>query len=179
MVARHDSEALRRKVGRREVSVIRIMFVCTGNICRSPTAEGVLRKLVAEAGLVDRVTVASAGTHGYHVGEPPDERSCAAALRRAVDIRAQRAQRFKRAHFEEYDLILAMDRGHLRAIRAMAPDGAGRRIRLFLDYAPELGLKDVPDPYYGGPDGFEDVLDMIETAAAALLEDVRQTHLSD
>ena len=154
------------------------MFVCTGNICRSPTAEGVFRKLVAEAGLAEMVTIASAGTHGYHVGEPPDERSQAAALRRAVDISTQRARRVARADFTEFDLILAMDRGHYRALRSLAPPSAAERVRLFLDYAPELGLKDVPDPYYGGPDGFEDVLDMIETAAAALLEDLRRTHLS-
>ena len=156
---------------------VKVLFVCTGNICRSPTAEGVFRKLVREAGLAERIAVASAGTHGYHVGEPPDERACAAALRRAVDISAQRAQRVKRAHFEEFDLILAMDRGHYRMLRAMAPPSAADRVRLFLDYAPELGTKDVPDPYYGGPDGFEDVLDMIETAAAKLLEDVRRNHL--
>ena len=155
------------------------MFVCTGNICRSPTAEGVFRKLVAEAGLADRIAIASAGTHGYHVGEPPDERSQAAALRRAVDISAQRAQRVARAHFTEYDLILAMDRGHLRALRSLAPDGSAGRVRLFLDYAPDLGIKDVPDPYYGGPDGFEDVLDMIETAAEALLADLRKTHFPE
>jgi protein-tyrosine phosphatase len=157
--------------------LVKVLFVCTGNICRSPTAEGVFRKLVAEAGLAEAVGIASAGTHGYHVGEPPDARSCAAALRRAVDIAAQRARRVSRADFADFDLILAMDRGHHRALRAMAPPGAAERVRLFLDYAPELGLKDVPDPYYGGPDGFEDVLDLIETAAARLLEELRRTHL--
>jgi protein-tyrosine phosphatase len=179
VMACHDSRAPSRPKASREVGLVKILFVCTGNICRSPTAEGVFRKLVAEAGLADRVTVASAGTHGYHVGEPPDERSCAAALRRAVDIGAQRAQRVKRADFVEYDLILAMDRGHYRALRSMAPGDAAHRVRLFLDFAPELGIKDVPDPYYGGPDGFEDVLDMIETASAALLAELRKTHFPE
>ena len=158
--------------------MVKVLFVCTGNICRSPTAEGVFRKLVAGAGLNHAVVIDSAGTHGYHVGEPPDERSCAAALKRAIDISAQRARRVSRADFAEFDLILAMDRGHYRALRAMAPPQAAERVRLFLDYAPELGVEDVPDPYYGGPDGFEDVLDLIETAAERLLDDLRRTHLS-
>jgi len=158
--------------------LVKVLFVCTGNICRSPTAEGVFRKLVAGAGLNHAVVIDSAGTHGYHVGEPPDERSCAAALKRAIDISAQRARRVSRADFAEFDLILAMDRGHYRALRAMAPPQAAERVRLFLDYAPELGVEDVPDPYYGGPDGFEDVLDLIETAAERLLDDLRRTHLS-
>ena len=156
---------------------MKVLFVCTGNICRSPTAEGVLRHLASRQRL--EVHVESCGTHDYHVGEPPDERSQAHASRRGYDLGAQRARQLADRDFAAFDLILAMDRGHLRALRSQAPDDAAHRVRLFLDFAPELGIKDVPDPYYGGPDGFEDVLDMIETASAALLAELRKTHFPE
>ena len=155
---------------------MRILFVCMGNICRSPTAEGVFRHVLATRAPDLQIEIDSAGTHDYHIGSPPDRRSIEAARRRGIDLSSLRARMVSAEDFAHYDLILAMDRGHYRALRSMAPPSAADRVRLFLDYAPALGIRDVPDPYYGGPDGFEDVLDMIETAAEALLEDVRRTH---
>jgi protein-tyrosine phosphatase len=152
----------------------RVLFVCTGNICRSPTAEGVFRHLVAEAGLADRIDVDSAGTHGYHIGEPPDPRAVAAAARRGIDIAGQRARRVRPEDFERFDLVLAMDQGHLRHLRALRRAEHRAEIRLLLDYHRPPGgnplLRDVPDPYYGGEEGFDDVLDLIEAASRGLLD---------
>ena len=145
-----------------------VLFVCTGNICRSPTAHGVFQKMVQAAGLADRVRVDSAGTHDYHVGEPPDARAQAHARRRGYDLSVLRARQVSSVDFEAFDRILAMDRGHLKILRRQAPPGyAG--LQLFMDYAPPSLGPDVPDPYYGGADGFERVLDMIEHAATGLL----------
>jgi len=151
---------------------IRILVVCTGNICRSPTAEGVLRHLAAKRGLGDRVDVRSAGTHDYHVGDAPDSRSVRHAGKRGYDLSAQRAQQVTREHFHEYDYILAMDRGHLRILRQMAPAGAKARFGLFLDASSRWKGADVPDPYYGGAEGFEEVLDMVEEAGALWIDRV-------
>jgi len=145
-----------------------VLFVCTGNICRSPTAQGVFEKMVHAAGLAERVRVDSAGTHDYHVGESPDARAQAHARRRGYDLSTLRARQGLRADFEAFDHILAMDRGHLKILRRLAPPGYGG-LQLFMDYAPRSLGPDVPDPYYGGADGFERVLDMIEHAAAGLL----------
>jgi protein-tyrosine phosphatase len=153
-----------------------VLFVCTGNICRSPTAEGVFRAVVEENGMTGAVTVDSAGTGGWHVGEPPDPRSCEAALRRGVDITGQRARQVRKDDFDRFDIIVALDESHLRQLELMRRDGHPNRPRLFLDFAPALGLRDVPDPYYGGPDGFENVLDMIEAASAGLLAEIRANH---
>ncbi|MGE5547400.1 MAG: low molecular weight protein-tyrosine-phosphatase [Solirubrobacterales bacterium] len=153
--------------------MIKVLFVCTGNICRSPTAEGVFRAMVEKAGLQAGIHVDSAGTHGYHVGESPDERSCAAAARRGYDLTAQRARRVKAADFDEFDLVLAMDRGHHQALAAMCPPERRDRLHLFMDFAPQFGAKDVPDPYYGGGKGFDLVLDMIEAGSAAILDHIR------
>jgi protein-tyrosine phosphatase len=150
----------------------RVLFVCTGNICRSPTAEGVFRHLIQAAGLADAIESASAGTHGYHIGDPPDPRTVAAAKRRGFDLSAQRARKVKVEDFHAYDLILAMDRDHFAHLESLRPNNARAEIRLFLDYHPERKHKDVPDPYYGGPDGFEQVLDMIEHATKALLSQI-------
>jgi len=155
---------------------MKVLFVCTGNICRSPTAEGAARKLIAERGLTDHIEVDSAGTHGYHVGDPPDSRSQAAAARRNIDLSAQRARQVRAEDFEEFSLIMAMDRGHERILRRAAPPSAESRVRLFLDYAPDLGHVDVPDPYYGAGDGFEIVLDLVEAAVNGLIDAIEREH---
>ncbi len=152
-----------------EAGVVRVLFVCTGNICRSPTAEGVFRALVARHGLEGEIGADSAGTHGYHVGEAPDPRSCAAARARGVVLDDLRARQVSPADFSAFDLVLAMDRGHHAHLARLCPPGREERLRLFLDFAPHLGVRDVPDPYYGGPDGFERVLDLIEAGCEGLL----------
>jgi protein-tyrosine phosphatase len=150
----------------------RVLFVCTGNICRSPTAEGVFRHYILEAGLSDSIESASAGTHGYHIGEPPDPRTVAAAKQRGFDLSGQRARKVRKEDFETYDLILAMDRDHFAHLDSMRPNNARAQVKLFLDYHPERKHPDVPDPYYGGAEGFEHVLDMIEHASKALLAEI-------
>ena len=157
---------------------MRILFVCMGNICRSPTAEGVLRAMVREAGLEDRVEIDSAGTGGWHAGSPPDERSAAAALRRGITLDGA-ARQVTAADLSSFDLVLAMDRENLRALRALAPDAAAGRIHLLREYDPAAVAArdlDVPDPYYGGERGFDDVLDHVEAACRGLLAELRATH---
>lgn len=149
---------------------VSILVVCTGNICRSPTAEGVLRRLAQKRGLAGRVRIASAGTHDYHVGDRPDPRTLEQARRRGYDLSEQRAMQVRPEHFHEFDYILAMDRGHLRILRSLAPPGAGARLGLFLDASARWQGEDVPDPYYGGVEGFERVLDMVEEAAERWLQ---------
>ncbi|WP_296268764.1 low molecular weight protein-tyrosine-phosphatase [Pseudomonas sp. UBA6562] len=151
---------------------MRILFVCLGNICRSPTAEGVLRRHLQHAGLADRVEVASAGTGDWHVGQGPDERTCRAALARGYDLSRQRAQQVTPAHFADYDLVLAMDSSNLRDLQALRPGTAKGELDLFLRrYGARVD--DVPDPYHGGADGFEQVLDLIEDACQALLVEIK------
>jgi protein-tyrosine phosphatase len=149
--------------------MIKVLFVCTGNICRSPTAEGVFRHLVETAGLSDKVDIDSAGTHSYHVGAPPDPRTVMAARARGIDLSPLRARVVRPGDFAAFDLILAMDSGHLAHLEAMSPAGGRAKVKLFLDYHPEGRLRDVPDPYYGGPAGFEHVFDLVEHASRALL----------
>ncbi|VAX02878.1 Low molecular weight protein tyrosine phosphatase [hydrothermal vent metagenome] len=156
---------------------ISVLFVCMGNICRSPTAEGVFAKRVADAGLDERVDIDSAGTHAYHVGEPPDPRAQRTAASRDVDLSRLRARKAVAEDFEEFDYVLAMDRDNYERLQAICPEGSGYKLQLFLHYAPELGIDEVPDPYYGGPAGFDRVLDMIEVAAEGLLEEIRKRHL--
>jgi protein-tyrosine phosphatase len=153
-------------------ATVAILVVCTGNICRSPTGEGVLRDLARRRGLSDRVRVASRGTHDYHVGEPPDPRTVRHARERGYDLSAQRASQLSRADFETFDYILAMDRGHLRTLRALAPKDCTAKIGLFLEASGRWKGEDVPDPYYGDVDGFEQVLDMVEEAAGRWLDRV-------
>ncbi len=150
--------------------VTRILFVCMGNICRSPTAEGVFRQKVLDAGLEERIHIDSAGTHAYHVGEPPDSRAQAAALQRGFDLSDQRARRVSAADFEEFDYIIAMDQSNFADLQAICPPGHEHKIKLFLEYGERCDTCEVPDPYYGGRTGFERVLDLIEDAAEGLLK---------
>ena len=151
---------------------IRVLFVCMGNICRSPTAEAVFRRTVDKAGLNDAIECDSAGTHDYHVGEPPDDRAIAAALRRGIDLSALRARTVHASDFDAFDLILAMDEQNLRELRRRAPAQRHSRIRLMMEFRPDASLREVPDPYYGGPQGFEQVLDLLEEAAEGLLQEL-------
>jgi protein-tyrosine phosphatase len=153
---------------------VRVLFVCMGNICRSPTAEGVFRHLVRAEGLEDRIHVESAGTHDYHVGRPPDGRAQQAAARRGYDLSAQRARRVEARHFLEFDYVLAMDAENLAHLRSEAPDGQRGKPALFLDFSPEHRGEEVPDPYYGAADGFAHVLDLVEAGAHGLLADIRK-----
>jgi len=151
---------------------MRVLFVCLGNICRSPTAEGVLRHKLREAGLADRVEVASAGTGDWHVGKAPDKRSQAAAKLRGYDLSAQRAQQVSRADFATYDLILAMDNNNLRHLKGLQPARGKAELDLFLQRF-ESELDEVPDPYYDGDQGFEQVLDLIERACDLLVIELK------
>lgn len=147
-----------------------------GNICRSPTAEGVFRALLQRHALDELIEVDSAGTHAYHIGSPPDPRACAAALRRGVDLSTQRARRIEVSDFDDFEYVMVMDRENLEAIEQRCPSARRERVRLLLEYAPHFGTDEVPDPYYGGAAGFERVLDMIEAAAQGLLDDLRRRH---
>lgn len=150
-----------------------VLFVCTGNICRSPTAEAVFRARVATAGLAARIGADSAGLGDWHVGEAPDPRTQDAARGRGYDLSRLRARQVRAADFDDFNLLLAMDRGHERALRRLAPPARIARVRLFLDYADGVGVREVPDPYYGGADGFEHVLDLVEAGVDGLLRSVR------
>jgi len=154
--------------------MIRVLFVCTGNICRSPTAEGVFRHLVAAAGLSAQFDVASAGTDSYHAGEPPDSRAISVARENGVDISAQRARQVVPEDFDNYEYIFAMDKSHLQALQRRAPAGSLAHITLFLE---GLGgeISEVPDPWYGGADDFKRVYVMIDEGARAILENIRGT----
>ena len=149
-----------------------------GNICRSPTAEGVFRQLVEDAGIAEAFDIDSAGTHAYHVGEPADRRAVRAAARRGIDLSAIVGRQVAREDFDRFDYVLAMDRQNHRHLAQLARGSANGRLHLFLDYAPELGLRDVPDPYFGGDGGFEHVLDIVRTGATGLLESIHRKHLA-
>lgn len=152
---------------------VSVLFVCMGNICRSPTAEGVFRHYVQEAGLTSQIWVDSAGTHAYHVNEPPDRRARAAAERRGISLEKIRARRVRGDDFEKFDYVIAMDQDNYALLIERAADEHHDKIRLFLDFA--VGEEsEVPDPYYGGTAGFERVLDLIEDASRGLLQALRQ-----
>jgi low molecular weight protein-tyrosine phosphatase len=152
---------------------MKILFVCLGNICRSPTAEIVFRGIAAREAPDLALQIESAGTAAYHVGAPPDTRTRQAALRRGYDMSALRARVVEPQDFRRFDLILAMDRQNLDALQQRAPAAVRDRIRLFLEFAPDADATEVPDPYYGGANGFEEVLDLVEAAARGLLQHVR------
>jgi protein-tyrosine phosphatase len=162
------------------VSEIAVLFVCTGNICRSPTAEGVARRLLAEAGLAARVAIDSAGLEGWHAGDPPDPRAVASAAARGYDLAPQRARRFDRPDFDDFRLIIGMDRGHVSALRARQSENSTGQVHLFLDFLPTDDPRhgrDVPDPYYGDMSDYEISLDLIELATPHLIETLRRDHL--
>jgi protein-tyrosine phosphatase len=158
---------------------IRICFVCLGNICRSPTAEAVMQRLVDDAGLTDHVEVASAGTAGWHIGDAPDDRAVAEARRRGIEM-TSRGRQFRGADFERFELVVAMDRSNHQVLADLAQrngDDQATKVRMLREFASTSpGLHDVPDPYYGGDDGFATVFDMVEDACRNLLDHVRQQH---
>lgn len=149
-----------------------VLFVCLGNICRSPTAEAVFRERAGRAGLGDRILVDSAGTGNWHVGHPPDRRAIAHAARRGYDLAPLRARQVTREDFRRFGWILAMDEDNLRDLAALRPDTFDGHLGLMLEVAPSLRVREVPDPYYGGGDGFERVLDLLEEASERLIERV-------
>lgn len=151
---------------------VRVLMVCMGNICRSPTAQGVLEKLVTAAGLAGRVYVDSAGTHGYHIGEPPDARARQHAARRGIDISHQRARKLVAKDFETFDLVLVMDAANEQAARALCPPTLRHRLRRLTAFCTHHQASEVPDPYYGGAAGFEHVLNLVEDACAGVLRHV-------
>jgi protein-tyrosine phosphatase len=157
--------------------MVRVLFVCMGNICRSPLAQGVFEDLVRREGLEGEISVDSAGTGSWHVGEPPDKRAHRSARRRGIDIGSQRARRLTPEDCERFDYILFMDEENRLLVEPLCK-GSKAEVRSFLDYAPGLPLREIPDPYYGGPDGFELVMDLVEAASEGLLEDIRRRHLS-
>ena len=150
----------------------RLLFVCLGNICRSPMAEGVFRRVAEEEGVMHLFEIDSAGMGDWHIGQAPDTRAQEAAQRRGIDISGQSARQVTRGDFHEFDLLIAMDGSNIAELTELAPKEARHKIRRFLDYAPHTGTKDVPDPFYGGRDGFDHALDLIEAAARGLLAEL-------
>jgi len=154
----------------------RVLFVCLGNICRSPTAHGVFRDQVIKAGLQDRIEIDSAGTGDWHVGRSPDKRAANTAANRGYDLSDLRARQVIGADFNQFNYILAMDQQNLRDLAAMVPSGFAGNLSLFLQFAENFSEQEVPDPYYGGEQGFEHVLDLVEDAAQGLLHHIRSEH---
>ena len=157
---------------------VAVLFVCMGNICRSPTAEAVFRHYVENAGLSESIRIDSAGTHDYHIGHAPDLRSQQAAGQRGYDMSSLRGRQVASPDFEKFDYVLAMDKANLAILQYLAPRGCKKQLGLFLDYARHHNEREVPDPYYGGAQGFERVLDMVEDAAQGLLQHIRQNELA-
>ncbi|MBU0622495.1 MAG: low molecular weight phosphotyrosine protein phosphatase [Gammaproteobacteria bacterium] len=156
---------------------VRVLFVCMGNICRSPTAEAVFRHIVEQEGLAEHIHIDSAGTHDYHVGDAPDARTQRAAKQRGYDMSMLRGRQVEAEDFKRFDYVLAMDNLNLVMLERLRPTDAQSHLGLFLDFAERHKEHEVPDPYHGGADGFERVLDMVEDAAGGLLRHIRQKHL--
>ncbi len=156
---------------------VEVLFVCMGNICRSPTAQGVFRKLLETEGLGTVIGTDSAGTHAYHAGNPPDQRAQETALRRGIDLSDLRARVVTPEDFSKFDYVLAMDRDNFEDLSAICPHGAEPKLRLFMEFAPQLRMWEVPDPYYGAAGGFERVFDLVGAASAGLLADIKRRFL--
>ena len=156
---------------------VRVLFVCMGNICRSPTAEGMFRKVIEDAGVADLIEIDSAGTHAYHIGKPPDERTLSAAMRRGIDLSYRRGRQVNRKDFDAFDFVLCMDRENHKDLVAVGGPKANGKLHLFLDFASHQKHREVPDPYFGGPEGFEQVLDLVQIASEGLLADIRKRGL--
>jgi low molecular weight protein-tyrosine phosphatase len=156
--------------------MVKVLFVCMGNICRSPTAQGVFEHLVEGQGLSSHIRIDSAGTHAYHVGEAPDLRAMQAARMRGIELGGQRARRVSVDDFLDFDYVLAMDRSNYEDLMTLCPPAHRAKLHLFLKFASGADEDEVPDPYYGGLTGFERVLDLIELAAQGLLAEIRQQH---
>ena len=158
-------------------AMVKVLFVCMGNICRSPMAEGAFRRMLEGVGLTEKIYADSAGTHSYHIGAPPDMRGQATALRRGADLRGLRARQVTEADLAEFDYVLAMDQDNFNHLLALCQNPDLRsRIQLFLDFAPDMPEREVPDPYYGRAGGFERVMDLVEAAAQGLLVDIRKRY---
>jgi protein-tyrosine phosphatase len=152
---------------------VKVLFVCLGNICRSPTAEGVFKQYVREAGLEKLITSDSAGTGDYHIGDPPDPRACSAAAKRGYDLMSLRGRQVSRKDFADFDYVLAMDEQNASDLKRLAPRQHASKVRLFTEFS-SSGARGVPDPYGGGPQGFEHVLDLVEDAAQGLLRHIKK-----
>lgn len=152
---------------------ISVLFVCMGNICRSPTAEGIFRHLVNEKNLSDKFITDSAGTHAYHVGEPPDSRAQETAHSRGIDLSDLRGRKVTADDFNKFDYVLAMDKDNYAILHALCPTSKTNKLKLFLEFASDIDSKEVPDPYYGGTQGFEKVFDMLEQASLGFIEHIQ------
>lgn len=155
---------------------IKVLFVCMGNICRSPTAEGVFRDLVKRSGMNEAIHIDSAGTHAYHIGKSPDPRASATAAQRGYDLSTLRGRQVEQQDFLVFDYILAMDEDNLSNLKRICPAGQEHKVGLFLEHSQNFSQREVPDPYYGGKQGFEHVLDLVEDAARGLLQRLEREH---
>ena len=156
--------------------MVKVLFVCMGNICRSPTAEGVFRHIVEESKLADKIHIDSAGVYAYHVGSPPDSRAQEAALKRNINLSTQKGRQVNKDDFNQFDYVIAMDHSNYSDLDEICPDEQKNNLRMFLEFSNKFDEQEVPDPYYGGAHGFEHVLDLVEDASRGLLKNIRNKH---